>query len=396
MKNAKNVRRILVSVPTASYPERRKLEGILTYATEKRGTPWHVHIESSGGYVRQRLLDLPKWECDGIIAYVDTDRERKRILAARLPTVLVVSEGKSEKFRRTPRADTVIFANDHSAEGRAAARYFMARHFSHYAYLDSVEQTKWNQERRRGFVEELRPNGHACTCYGMPTVREQNDFAREMPRLTDWLASLPRPTALFIAHDARARQALIAAEAAGLIIPRDLAILSVDNDRILCETAVPALSSICTNNFSLGRACGRALEELISHRASGRVITTTHGRIITRASSDQDAATDPFVARALAYAARHLDQNPTAEDLAVRIGCSRRTLQARVRRTLGTTLGREIHRMRLDAARTLIRDTDRSLSEIAENCGFASASHLCADIKAAFGMTPVQLRQHPV
>ena len=79
MKSAKNVRRILVSVPTASYPERRKLEGILTYATEKRGTPWHVHIESSGGYVRQRLLDLPKWECDGIIAYVDTDRSLSEI-----------------------------------------------------------------------------------------------------------------------------------------------------------------------------------------------------------------------------------------------------------------------------------------------------------------------------
>ena len=61
-------------------------------------------------------------------------------------------------------------------------------------------------------------------------------------------------------------------------------------------------------------------------------------------------------------------------------------------RTLGAPLGEIIRRLRLAEAENLLSHTDRSIGEIAEQCGFTSASHLSLRLKEACGKTPLAYR----
>ena len=53
---------ILVSMPTTSHTQRRKLEGILKYVRERHGDSWRLQLDL-GGFVRQRLERFADWSC---------------------------------------------------------------------------------------------------------------------------------------------------------------------------------------------------------------------------------------------------------------------------------------------------------------------------------------------
>ena len=214
-----------------------------------------------------------------------------------------------------------------------------------------------------------------------------------MPRLVRWLRKLPRPTALFVAHDLRARQVLIAADAAGIDVPGHVTVLGVDDDELICETASPALSSIPTADISLGYACGRALEALFRGHPGDRVIRTSHTRVVCRASTDLNAVDDPFVAQALNWSRTHLSEGASVDSVAKGIHYSKRMLQIRTRQALGTSLGEEIRKLMLSTAAELLANTEKPVSEIAAECGYTGVSHLSLRFKKAFRLTPLAYRR---
>lgn len=383
-------RRILVSIPTSLHTQRQKLAGILQYAREKHGDRWRIQLDM-GGFIRQRLKDFSGWKCDGIIAYIDDPTQRKRFLSTGIPTILI-EPFLSPQSKIDKRPKTVTFINDHAREGRTAAEHFLSRHFRSFAFVGTPETTPWSTLRGKGFAERLAAAGMTCRHYPHLSKAEREDFACEMPRLVDWLRKLPRPTAVFAAHDIRARQILIAADAAGIDIPNHIAVLGVDDDDLICETATPSLSSIPAGDISLGFACGRALEELFKGHPGGKTIISSHTRVICRASTDLNAVRDPFVARALDWARKHLSDGASVESIAKGIGYSKRMLQARARNALGRPLGEEVRNIMLETASELLINTDKPVSEIAAECGYSSVSHLSQVFKKAYRMTPLSYR----
>lgn len=369
---------ILVVIPTGDYPERLKLEGILKYAQERTGAKWNLELDI-GGTVGQLLRTGTPTPYDGIIAYVQSDRERRSILKINLPTVLIEDLSTPAPTRRK---HIVTIICNHFAEGQTAANYFLNRHYANFAFVGTEDQTGWSDLRRDGFVSTLRKRHFACSVFG--------GSARG---LESWLRKLPKPCALLAARDLRARQVLVAALGANIAIPQDLAILGVDNDEILCKTCTPALSSIPTFDRSLGFAAGRALGQLLSGKVSGGIIRTHHSHVISRHSTDADALPDPFVARALTWAKSHLDRNLSAKTLAAAIGYSRTALVVRAHRVLGMTLADAIRHERIKQAIALLENGKMPIAEIAETCGFANVSHLCLRIKEATGLTPLAYRK---
>jgi len=357
-------RKVLVSIPTEQHAERLKLEGILEYAHEKSGDRWDI------------VLDVGHWQrsgLGGIIAYVTSSAHRRQMLAARVPTVLIEDRLEPKSFSR--RSDVVTILCDHVAEGRTAARYFLDRHFRNFAFIGT--DAEWSRRRGRGFARTIEKCGFTCRAVTADGLRE-----------------LPRPCAVFAAHDILARRVLAAAERFGIAVPDELAVLGVDDDKVMCTTSAPALSSIPTFDRSLGYAAGRALNELVAKRSGGRVIRTRHTQVVSRTSTARDAVDDPFVARTLDWVRNHLTEKLDAESLARRIGYSKQALQIRAERALGVTLGEAVKRARLDAAEGLLADTDTPVGEIAERCGFASVSHLSLRIKEAHGITPLAYRRN--
>ena len=66
---------------------------------------------------------------------------------------------------------------------------------------------------------------------------------------------------------------------------------------------------------------------------------------------------------------------------------------AHTRRALGHTISDKLTRHQLNAAIERLSNTDRTVEEIAQACGFCSASHLGLRLKAVTGHTPGHYRQ---
>ena len=72
---------------------------------------------------------------------------------------------------------------------------------------------------------------------------------------------------------------------------------------------------------------------------------------------------------------------------------ARRAMEIRFRRTMHRSIHDEIVRARLDHAKRLLRETNMTLEDLADRCGFATSSHLSVVFRRAMGMTPVQYRR---
>jgi LacI family transcriptional regulator len=160
--------------------------------------------------------------------------------------------------------------------------------------------------RRAGFARAVESAGFPCRVYPAPAPEEAADYSREAPRLAAWLKSLPPQTALYTVKDIRGQQILAACLDAGIAVPDTLAVLSTDDDEVLCETATPALSSIALDGAYTGRICAKALDDLLHGRKRHPLVDIAFPRIVTRRSTDAFAITDPVLARVIATARQNL------------------------------------------------------------------------------------------
>ena len=370
---------ILVAMPTQNHAERMKLEGILQYAHEKKGTRWNLELDL-GGIVGRLARRSSARRYDGLIAYVQSAAERRAVLETQLPAVLIEDLFAPKTFPR--RHDVVTLLCDHVAEGRTAADYFIRLGYRSFAFVDAPAGAEYGALRLRGYARALAAAGFAAP--STPRAGES---------LATWLVRLQKPCAIFAVHDLRARQVLAAAEEAHLAVPGEVAILGVDDDEGPCTTTSPTLSSIPTFDRPLGFAAGRALNELLLGHAKGRVIRTRHAQVVTRRSTDASAVSDIFVAKTLDWAKAHLGERLTADVLARRAGCSKPYLQSRVAKVLGLTLAAAIRRLRLEKAAEMLVATDLPVAEIAVRCGFACVSHFAILMRRAYGSTPLVYRR---
>lgn len=378
-------------MPVRVQTNRLHLEGIVRYARERTSPMWQFHLEI-GDNVPQHLTDLLSWGCDGIIAKIEKPEDRRRYLATGIPCVFY--EPSTFDAKKVFRHDKVTtFFNDHAEEGRTAADYFLARRYRNFAYVGSQTPTAWSTERQRGFTSRLAEAGFDCTIYQMPSRAECADFSRESKRMTKWLKSLPPHTAILAVHDRRAQQIISTATFAGISIPDDLSVLGVDDDQLICTATSPAISSIAVDAEPIGFRFAEALDALMAGCTVPYYHRTVHSRVITRASTDATAVKDPFVARAIARVCRNPGDNLTIDALAREAGCSKRTLQMRVMKELGTTIGDEVARLRLTEALRQVEATDRPIAEIARACGFCSTSHLGLRLREVYGRSPSEIRR---
>jgi AraC family transcriptional regulator len=81
------------------------------------------------------------------------------------------------------------------------------------------------------------------------------------------------------------------------------------------------------------------------------------------------------------------------EELAIGEGVHPADLARNFRRFYGSSAGEYVRRVRVEAARRLIRESDELLVNIALACGFSSQSHLCTTFRRVTGFTPGSYRQ---
>jgi transcriptional regulator GlxA family with amidase domain len=90
----------------------------------------------------------------------------------------------------------------------------------------------------------------------------------------------------------------------------------------------------------------------------------------------------------------HLDRPLTVDDLARRAAMSPRTFARAFAAAFGTTPARYLTRLRVEAARRLIEQTDAGLEQVAAAAGFGSADVMRRAFLRVLGMQPRQYRRH--
>ena len=85
-------------------------------------------------------------------------------------------------------------------------------------------------------------------------------------------------------------------------------------------------------------------------------------------------------------------ENMKFTEIADGVGIHPVHLAAEFRRHFGCTMGDSMRTIRIAAAKRALRKSNRSIAEIAGDCGFYDEPHLCRTFKARTGMTPTQYR----
>ncbi len=353
-------------------------------------------------FLRDRLLrnsdDLAPY--DGFIAQIQDDAAAEKLSRTNRPVVDVL-------FKKAHPFCTIVNV-DNAAIARLAAEHFLDRRFAHVAFCGR-EGVAYSDERHRAFESVLAERGVPCISYSVPSAKRKAFFMGREPRreeavenpldeeyLFDWAKTLPSGTAVFCCQDLRAYQLCHACYRAGLHIPNDIAILGVDDDPIFCSFSDPRLSSIDPDAESVGREALSVLwrnlkGEVRRSRTPPPRFVSPRG-LTVRESTDLFHYDPPWLGEALAFISQRFAEPLAVEDVFAHVGKSHTLVDRAFRRVLGTSVGKEINRFRLDRASHLLRTTDLPVREVARQSGFTSIPYFCAAFRSRFGRTAMDYR----
>ncbi|HET9403166.1 MAG TPA: AraC family transcriptional regulator, partial [Burkholderiales bacterium] len=105
---------------------------------------------------------------------------------------------------------------------------------------------------------------------------------------------------------------------------------------------------------------------------------------------------DPVVARALALLHTHLARGWTTEALAQEVGASRSAFAERFTALMGLPPMRYLTGWRMQVATERLRDTRRSVAQIAAEVGYESEIAFARAFKREFSASPAQWRKQPL
>ena len=209
--------------------------------------------------------------------------------------------------------------------------------------------------------------------------------------LQTWLGKLPRPVAVFAANDLLAVTVSRLAKNAGVAVPEDMAILGVDDDRLLCACAETPISSIDPNAFGIGFSAARALAAVLKMPPSRKRHPVHHVAprgIVERASTERHAVSPVWFADVLGYIDSAIDKPLSTVDLVTRTERSHVTISKMFGERLGMSPVRYITSVKMKAAKKMLAEGNLLVKEIAARTGYASIARFSTVYRAFWGHSP--------
>lgn len=167
----------------------------------------------------------------------------------------------------------------------------------------------------------------------------------------------------------------------------DAGALFVDEGQILTSAGIAAGLDCCLHLMARLSGVGEA-NRVARHLVVAPQRAGAQPQIIARPTIATPA--DKKVTDLLESLRADPAQTPALDDLAIRMGMSRRSLTRHIRARTGGSLGDWLKRARLAQAQDLLASGVRGLDAIAQRCGFADAQALRNAFRAELGTTPRQ------
>ena len=374
-------KRVALKVSTTFAPGRDVLRGIAQFAHEIDA--WRL-INVPGGDrdpIPDWLLDSP---FDGIIGQIDDHAMAEEMRALDIP---VVDVRRAIHVTGIPQVDI-----DNEEVGALAAKYFFDHGFHHIAFYPFENNSETWSRIRCESLRKLCADRASFHVYEAPLDQRQGDRATRH-HVRAWLRDLPKPIAIMLARDDGGLVVLDACREEGLLVPEQVTVLGVDNDRPICDLTSPPLSSVIMAHHELGYEAARLLDKLMAGGDPPEVAKLIPPLgVVTRRSSDTHAIEDEAVARGVHFIHENLASDITNESLARSAGISRSLIQQRFRKAMGKTIRDYVTDRRLERAKTLLAESSLSLAEIAWTVGFKRQEYMGHVFKTRLGITPGSLR----
>jgi LacI family transcriptional regulator len=369
----------------------RLFSGILDFLRES-GHDWEICYEKpTGGDLPSTAIDS-NWTGDGLIVFRHSEQEAE-LWRKRGVKVINLSAETPDAVSPFPRLtmDPVALAN-------IAASHLSSLGLRQLAYWHDPDRL-YSQERWGAFQAAAQSFGCEVHEIRIPACRQP--FSKRAGRIADlaWrsIAKLPKPCGLFAKDDIAATAAMQAIRKIGLRCPQDIAILSINDDPIFCETERPAISSIRYPGRRAGRSAARLLQQLMdgSRIDDGSIrIRIPPGPLVRRESTGLVELSDPLVGKAMAIIhAEAARKSINITDLARRVGVSRELLRQRFNTALGHGPKMEADLRRLTWLENQLSISNDTLEAIAETSGFCGADDLSRFFKRLKGLSPGEFRR---
>lgn len=381
--------RVALLIETSRAYGRDLLMGIARYL-RIRGS-WSVEFEE-GDFTEKLPKWFNRWKWDGVIARVKMPGIARKLSKLNVPVVDVYGSLSGFGFS--------AIRSDEISVGRVAAEHLIERGFRRFAFC-GFNGTDWSDYRQKGFEQRVADAGFPCQSFHNPRPRpsdslpEYEEHGQRYEReLKHWLRSLPKPLGLMACNDSRGRQVLNCCRELNIAVPDDLAVIGVDRDEIFCELSDLPLSSVILNSQQIGYEAAALLDRLMSGKnvADHPCLVKPMG-VATRRSTDVLAIEDRHIAAALRMIREHACEGLDIPTLLKSVPLSRSVLERRFAQILGRSPNEEILQVKLRRACRLLEESDLSLTEVAERCGFEYTEYFCRLFKKKMDRTPGEFRK---
>ena len=387
---------VALLIETSNAYARGILEGIVEY--QRSRDHWSIYLPEL-----DRGANPPswfrRWSGDGVIARIETDTIAALVSSLRVPTIDVSAA------RRVPKIPWV--ETDDRRVADLAYEHLREKGFRHFAFC-GPKGFNWSKWREEYFRKRCENDGLDCSTYWTSMSRQttpnaMNSTQPPKPQMEDWLQSLPKPTGLFCAYDIQAQIVLDQCRNLEIQVPEQIAVIGVDNDSILCNLSHPPLSSVIPDARGAGFYAAKLLDDWMnqgrakkSHSAS---LFTKSSKLLEplgveqRQSTDITAVTDLNVASAVRFIRDHACDGINVSHVLQYVPLSRRKLEYQFVEAIGCTPHAMITRIRLSRVSQLLRESELSLEEIANRCGFEHPEYMSVVFKRMTGISPGQFRR---
>ena len=369
-----------VAVDSVNNYGRLILRGIHRYANARR--EWLLHEE-----MRPATIDFSRWpKCDGAIFAGLVSKSAARL--CRKSRFAVSCSSTTD-----PGLMPVVSA-DNQAIGRMAAEHLLDRRIKHFGYYGAFDTT--SRERLEGFTSAIEARGFSCDAWGGDVQTEEMWDHRHWPKLLRWVESLPKPVGIMTRDDSPGTDLAAACLSADIIVPDQVAIVSVNNDDIICESAWPPLSSVEVDFTRLGYLAARQLDTLLhggTVPANERRLLVQPTAVFARLSSDVQSVDDTALSTAIAYIREHARSACSVGDVLRVVPVSRSWLERQFQEKLGRTPHDEIVRVRMEHARRLLVETGEPIRRVSERCGFGAVQNFNRSFTQHEGVSPAAFRR---
>jgi len=372
---------------------------------------WHYGrrlCEGIAAYSRETgdlTLEFPDWnslndtavlcQYDGFIARIWSTEMAAQLKAVKRPVIDVYSG--------EPCNDFVLVDQNARLIGQLAARHFIEHHFTHFAFCGYASQ-RYSTLRREYFVRAIELNHFQCSIFEDKSFTADK-FGRKIigkgtydagirsASFEKWLQTLEKPVAIFCAHDLVALDLIKSCHELDLNVPREVAVLGVDNDPLLCDFTNPTISSVDPNPFEIGYQAAKALVQWMNEpEHKPKDIKPAPTGVVERMSTQVFPFPEPWLSDALVYIRRNIARNINASEVISYLKLSHTTVEKAFRARLGVSVRQKIAMVRIEEAKRLLEKTNMPLAEVCSHSGFSSKAYFTAAFNEATGTTPLEWR----